>query len=217
MTGSITFSQLINPTPEELEETAQVAIAAFQGDQFTKCCLGGDWDLSPLEQRAIIGAQQVGGENWVARDGDRIVAFAGWYGPGRALLDSPEQAAAGWNAFGEAMPPKLHDWWMEDFLPAYEDTTNQALGKGTKLGIWHLQLLATHPDYQRRGIATKLVKIKERLIAKEGGSLICLESEKAANTDLYKSWNWEVKGQRAYTSPYGDFDMWVLAKVPSAD
>lgn len=54
---------------------------------FIKCCVGGDLTLVPALQRALIGAQQVGGENWVACDGDKIVAFAGWFGPGQALLN----------------------------------------------------------------------------------------------------------------------------------
>ena len=85
------------------------------------------------------------------------------------------------------------------FLPAYEDTTNEALGKGVKKSIWHLQLLGTLPEYQKRGIGQALVREKEKRvselpclmqpcteyhfwqIAAEGGTLMCLESEKAAN------------------------------------
>ncbi|THH30254.1 hypothetical protein EUX98_g3923 [Antrodiella citrinella] len=65
MSGTITYGQLINPTPEELEETSQVDAAAFLGDTLTGSCLGGDWDLNILEQRAIIGAQQTGADGAV--------------------------------------------------------------------------------------------------------------------------------------------------------
>ncbi|TCD66339.1 hypothetical protein EIP91_001443 [Steccherinum ochraceum] len=217
MLGPITFRQLIDPTPEELEATAQVAVAAFHGDEFTKCCLGGNWDLSPAEQRALINAQQIGGENWVACDGDKIVAFAGWYGPGRTLFDSPEQEAAGWNEFVEQMPARLHAWWMDEFLPQYDATVDEALGQGIKQSIWHLQLLATHPDYQRRGIGEALVKHKERLIAQAGDcSLMCLESEDFKNCELYKKWGWDVKGNRHFETLWGEFDLRAQAKIPAA-
>lgn len=97
--------------------------------------------------------------------------------------ESPDQAEAGWNDFAAQMPPKLHDWWMNEVssetvyhtsyfdraffqcLPQYDTTVDDALGKGVKKSIWHLQLLATHPDYQKCGIGEALVKHKERLVS----------------------------------------------------
>ncbi|TCD66338.1 hypothetical protein EIP91_001442 [Steccherinum ochraceum] len=217
MPDSLTIRQLVNPTPEELEATAQVAVAAFYGDECTRISLGGDWNLNPAEQRAIINAQQIGGENWVACDGDKIIALAGWYGPGRAFLDSPDQVEAGWNDFAAQMPSRLHDWWMNECLPQYDATVDVALGKGVKKNIWHLQLLATHPDYQKCGIGEALVKHKERLIALAGDcSLMCLESEKLETTKLYQKWGWEVRGEHHFDTLWGEFGLWVQTKVPVA-
>lgn len=82
------------------------------------------------------------------------------------------------------MPPELNDWWMTDvsdilrcvprthnvllqFLPAYAQQTDAALGPGAKLNGWHLQLIATLPEYRRRGIATALIKHKEKFVSEK--------------------------------------------------
>lgn len=51
-------------------------------------CIGGNQEFQVPLQRATVAAAALGGELWVADYGDReMVGAAGWYGPGRALLD----------------------------------------------------------------------------------------------------------------------------------
>ncbi|KAH8091357.1 hypothetical protein BXZ70DRAFT_1011170 [Cristinia sonorae] len=193
MTDTIIIRRITNPTDEEVDSMIAVCVAAYHGDQFTECAVGGDWNLHSAMRRTAIGAQQVGGENWVALHGDKIIAVAGWFPPGRALLDrkvsylrvhdaftypslllgcSPEQAAAGWDAFVAKMPPALNQWWTKEFLPEFSQLSTESLGPGVKKDSWHLQTVATHPDYQRRGIATALLRHKEEMVASEGGAVI---------------------------------------------
>ncbi|CAL1697903.1 unnamed protein product [Somion occarium] len=210
-----TLRKLTKATPEELDEAARVAEAAFKGDEFNKACVGGNWDLLFPFWRGTLGASDVAGENWVATVGDKIVGVAGWFPAGRLLLDSPDQAKAGWNKFTELLTPELGKWWMEYFLPKYEEATTKAFGPNTKKDSWHLQTLCILPEFQRRGIGHGLVNVKKNEIIAEGaGQAMCLESEVAKNTELYKSWGFEDKGKFSFESDVTSsrFDMWCLYK-----
>ncbi|KAH8091343.1 acyl-CoA N-acyltransferase [Cristinia sonorae] len=211
--STITFHKIVAPPPEVLSQIIEVQVEALHHDPFRHCLVGGDWSILPALERALVGAVHVAGEIWVAQDGDEIVAFAGWFGPGRELLDgSPEQEAAGWNDFAELMPTELRDFWYNDFTPSFDGFVEETLGAGMKKKSWDLALLATRPDYQRRGIGRRLVEVKEKQLAQDGEILVCLESATEKNTRLYESWGWQVQGHRTFSSPYGWYDTWVMTK-----
>ncbi|KAH8100203.1 hypothetical protein BXZ70DRAFT_175069 [Cristinia sonorae] len=168
---------------EDLDEITQVATAAYGSTSGLMRAATGDnvKDLAVPFHRATIGAMQVAGENWIALDGDKIVALAGWFLPGNILNpDDPVQAAAGFEDFCAKMTPELEKWW-ESFLPQYNEMCRKALGADRVKDMWQLQMLCTHPDYQRRGIASRLVKHKENLVLLpvtlvfQNGSLIYLQ------------------------------------------
>ena len=50
------------------------------------------------------------------------------------------------------------------FFPFYGATTTEAFGEGFKKANWHLQLIATEPRAQRKGLATALIKAVNRLV-----------------------------------------------------
>jgi ribosomal protein S18 acetylase RimI-like enzyme len=79
--------------------------------------------------------------------------------------------------------PELQQWWGTQvgslfpntnksvkmdpfqFLPQYSLFVSERLGEGVKQNNWHLQTLATHPDYQRHGVARALIEaVAEKVI-----------------------------------------------------
>ncbi|TCD67808.1 isoleucine-tRNA ligase [Steccherinum ochraceum] len=198
-TTKLVFKKVEHATDEILNAMAHVAAEAYRHgrdgahDDFTRACVADNWDLGFAFQRGVVGAQQVGGENWIALDNDKIVAVAGWFPPGRELLGDPKQMDAGWGAFAEKWTPEMGDWWMNYFLPRYAQATNDALGNpDRKKQSWHLQMLVVLPDPNS---ADKEIEM-------------CLESEVEANTAMYTKWGWKVQGNKTdFESPHGNFSI----------
>ncbi len=111
---------------------------------------------------------------------DDVVAVAGWNPPGRpevefdatgTEVEHPEWRLARFEALGERMrehtPPELH---------------------------WHLNMIATHPDWQRRGLAATLMAAGFELAARDG--LPCyLETETIENVAYYRHHGFEVRSE----------------------
>jgi predicted N-acetyltransferase YhbS len=56
-------------------------------------------------------------------------------------------------------------------MPKYTAMSTTALGEGTKLAAWHLQLFAVLPELQNKGIGVSLMKALETKV--NNHSLIC--------------------------------------------
>ncbi len=119
---------------------------------------------------------------WLATDTlwctDDTVAIAGWRPPGRPevtvdapQVQHPESRLARFAAIGAALaantPPELH---------------------------WYLNMLATHPDWQRRGLGGALMS-EVFTIADEAGLPCYLETETAANVAYYRHHGFEVRSE----------------------
>ncbi|CAL1696231.1 unnamed protein product [Somion occarium] len=200
-------------TSELLDELGSVATAAFQGDELSKVLIGGDWsNLYPL-LRATIGAERIVGEHWIATIDQKVVGYAGWFPPGRLLMDSPDQAEAGFNEFVKSMPAELARWWKEYFLPKGDEVPTIAYGKDKKKSIWNLQTLCVLPELQGRGIGHSLLEVKEKdILANSTVSEMSVESATLKTTELYKYWGFEEKGKFHFESDVGEFDQWCLYK-----
>ncbi|KAI0318450.1 acyl-CoA N-acyltransferase [Amylostereum chailletii] len=211
--SQITVRQIVNPTKEELDKVARTLAAAFDTDQFTLSCVGGDKSqIFAFERATAAAAAAIAGKIWVASYGDTDYAsVALWFVPGRDLLDTPDQGEAGFNDLFESFSPELAKWWMEYFLPKYNVDTTKALGEGVKVAAWNLQLIGTVPKYQCKGLASALVKaVSSR--AKAEGEMVTVETEEQWNVPIYESWEFAQKlGPEPYDSLTGGFDMWVLA------
>ncbi|GJJ06894.1 hypothetical protein Clacol_001090 [Clathrus columnatus] len=211
----IEVRQLVNPTPGELDAASETLGKAFHNDTFEKSCIGGNYDHMHAFQRAIIAAAVVGGgQFWVAKYGDHDFAGAAvWFGPQTALMHTPEQGEAGFNALLGSFPEGLLNWWVQYFLPKYETFTTGALGEGTKLGAWHLQQIGVLPEYHGKGIAKALIKAVENK-PEAAGSLFVLEAEFAENLPIYEKLGYAIKAKDDFNGsvPDSDFPMWVLAK-----
>ncbi|TFK51146.1 acyl-CoA N-acyltransferase [Heliocybe sulcata] len=210
--ATISIRQLVKPTSEELDAAGAVVASAMEDDAFTAGCVGGDKKFVFPFHRATCAAAAIGGQLWVASCGETDIAgVAAWFGPGQALLYSPEQGEAGYNDLFQAFSPGLTKWWMEYFLPKYEEQTTKALGERVKLGAWHLQLFAVLPELQGKGLGSALVRpVLEKAAAER--KPICLETEAAKNLPIYEHWGLVVKSEERYESSTGGFPMWVMYK-----
>nr|GAT45335.1 predicted protein [Mycena chlorophos] len=64
--------------------------------------------------------------------------------------------------------------------------TEAALGNGAKHNAWHLQTLAVDPEYQHRGIGTRLVNVKVDEVKREGSQIV-VETPTESNPQLAPS------------------------------
>jgi ribosomal protein S18 acetylase RimI-like enzyme len=122
---------------------------------------------------------------WCTDDG---AAMAGWVPPGRPgvelgpddgiiAYDHPEWRAARFEALGAAMtantPPEPH---------------------------WYLNMLATHPDWQRRGLGSALMAAVFEIADLEGVPCY-LETETEQNVAYYRHHGFEVRSEWDVATP----------------
>lgn len=50
------------------------------------------------------------------------------------------------------------------FIPKHKRLSDAGLGPGTKLANWNLQIIATHPNYVRKGVCRTMIEIVERKV-----------------------------------------------------
>lgn len=141
--------------------------------------------------------------HWLATDSlwctDDVVALAGWAPPGRPEVDP------------EGLVPIEHPPWRLARLRAFRD----AQGANTpEEPHWYLNMLATHPDWQRQGLGAALMAIVfERA---DGHALPCyLETETAENVAYYRRHGFEVRTE--WDLGVGDEPgphMWGMLRLP---
>jgi GNAT superfamily N-acetyltransferase len=110
---------------------------------------------------------------------DDAAAVAVWIAPGRPDIDFPDDPAA-------APPPDL----LERFA-----ALGEAMAAHTPAEPhWYLQLLATHPDWQRQGLGARLMDVVFQRAAREG--LPCyLETETVENVAYYRRHGFRVDAE----------------------
>ncbi|KAL1670455.1 hypothetical protein GGF50DRAFT_109430 [Schizophyllum commune] len=195
--------QLKNATDEEIERIVAVNVAAFADDEFNRILVGGDISILPLLMRAQIKA----GLLW--RRGTQRTIFEDFFtiltlhprstSPASATKtfppQRPEQGEAGFNDFMGAIGEDTRNWWAAKFLPFYGATTTEAFGEGFKKANWHLQLLATEPRSQRKGLASALVKRMDEQARAEGKALT-VETETEGALAFYKANGFKLKAEK---------------------
>ncbi|KAJ7486851.1 hypothetical protein FB451DRAFT_1168234 [Mycena latifolia] len=157
--------------------------------------LDGDASLVPEAIGAYLKGGLVGGLVYFAEnESAEIVGVAIWFPPGTTALGTPEQRAAGWDQLTAKLSEKCRSWWPDFLGYLYDDFVENTLGPGVMLGAYHLQVLGIHPDYQRQGIARKMLEIVEEQ-ARANNAICVLETvlEQWAKV-VYKALGYEIKG-----------------------
>jgi len=211
---SIVVRRLVTPTEDEIQQAAAVLHAAFLqlNDGFGHSLTGGNPELDLKLHLACLRAGAVGGEIWVAGFGPtEIRAVAVWFGPGTDYQATEEQRAAGWNALQTKFPPELRKWWSDYFIPRCRVWRESCLGEGTKLRSWHLQMLATKPEDQRKGLSIALIQAVE-LKAQADGAMMCVDTTNDSNVAFYRARGFTVRGTVELVGSGGKTIMTCLSK-----
>lgn len=129
---------------------------------------------------------------WCTDDG---VSMAGWVPPGRPDVSDIER------------PSVDHPQWRIDRFAAI----GAALGENTpEEPHWYLNMLATHPDWQRQGLGTALMGTVFEIAADMG--LPCyLETETLENVAYYRHHGFEVRTE--WDLPLDGPHMWGMLRA----
>lgn len=178
----------------DLPQLGVTSTRAFVGDPVMRWFFPDDDEyeaINPQLAAHIARRWQAHGTLWCTDDG---VAMAGWVPPGRPEVDvgpGPEIQHPGWRlarfaAIGEAlkanMPTERH---------------------------WYLNMLATHPDWQRRGLGSALLEVVFAR-ARRDGVPCYLETETEANVAYYHHHGFEIRSE--WDLPDGGPHMWGMLR-----
>jgi ribosomal protein S18 acetylase RimI-like enzyme len=184
-------------TDRDVRRIARTASRAFVDDPVMRWLLPDDEEYERHHQ-VIFGNLA---RRWLATDSlwctDDVVAMAGWIPPGRpevepdglVRIDFPDWQLARFAAIGEAMvantPPEPH---------------------------WYLNMLGTHPDWQRQGLGSALMAAVFETADTDG--LPCyLETETEANVAYYRRHGFEVRTEWDLRTDDGDGPhMWGMLR-----
>ena len=167
-------------TPTDAAAASRTFARAFADDPVIRWLVPDDDEYDSIHDRffGFLVRRWTAGETlWCTDD---VVAVAGWNPPGRpdvefdpadTMIDHPawrlERLAVIRERMVEHTPPELH---------------------------WHLNMIGSHPDWQRRGLAAALMAAGFELADAEG--LPCyLETETLENVAYYGHHGFEVRSE----------------------
>lgn len=164
--------------PDDVPRLARTVARAFADDPVMRWFFPDDGDYEALQPTTVAFMAR----RWLATDTlwctDDGVAMAGWIPPGRPevaieppAIDHPDwrlaRFAAIRSAFDGNTPPEPH---------------------------WYLNLLGTHPDWQRQGLGGALMRMVFAQ-ADEAGLPCYLETETTANVAYYRHHGFEIRSE----------------------
>jgi ribosomal protein S18 acetylase RimI-like enzyme len=180
-------------TPDDVPQLAGTATRAFADDPVMRWFFPDDGDYERL-QPEVVGYMA---RRWLATSTcwctDDGVALAGWVPPGRPSVEV-------------ARPVVEHpEWRLERF-----GAIRAALDDNTPTEPhWYLNMLATHPDWQRRGLGSALMGVVFEAADRDG--LPCyLETETPANVAYYRHHGFEVRSE--WDLALGGPHMWGMLR-----
>jgi ribosomal protein S18 acetylase RimI-like enzyme len=165
-------------TSEDVARLANTATRAFADDPLLRWFFPTDdeyFELVPYMTAYMCRRWQATDSQWCTDDG---VALAGWAPPGRPEVDVER-------------PPITHS---ERRLAKFEALNVTRAQHTPGESHWYLNMLATHPDWQRQGIGAALMETVFA-IADEQGLPCFLETETAANVAYYRHHGYEVRSE----------------------
>lgn len=182
-------------TSGDLSAACRTYARAFADDPVIRWLIPDDDEYDEMHQRffGLLARRFLAGDTlWCTDD---VVAVAGWNPPGRPEF---EVDATGTEA-------DFPDWRRER-LAALRDRLQQHTP--TELH-WHLNMIGTHPDWQRRGLAGELMSTTFVIADAEG--LPCwLETETHENVGYYRHHGFEVRSE--WDLPFDGPHMWGMLR-----
>jgi len=166
-------------TPDDISRVARTGSLAFADDPVLRWFFPDDDDYRAAGP-ALIGLMA---RRWMTVDSlwctDDCVAIAGWQPPGR-----PEMEV-------ENAPQIEHpEWRLERFAAIGEAFAEYTPSEPH----WYLNMLATHPDWQRQGLGAALMRVVFELADQQG--LACyLETETTENVAYYRHHGFDVRSE----------------------
>lgn len=163
----------------DLRRVARTASLAFFDDPVMRWLIPDDDDYETNHQ-VLFGNIARG---WLATDTlwctDDVAAMAGWVPPGRPEVEVEDRI------------PHEHPEWRLARFAALRDV----LGANTPdEPHWYLNLLATHPDWQRQGLGAALMAVVFEVADADG--LPCyLETETEVNVAYYRRHGFDVRSE----------------------
>ena len=178
----------------DLPQLAITSTRAFADDPLMRWFFPDDVDYEAINPQLVdhmCKRWHAQGSLWCSGDG---AAMAGWVPPGR-----PEVDVGPWPEFGHP------EWRLARFAAIGEalhaNTPNER--------HWYLNMLATHPDWQRRGLGSALLEVVfDR--ARQDGLPCYLETETEANVAYYHHHGFEVRSE--WDLPDGGPHMWGMLR-----
>ncbi|KAF5334558.1 hypothetical protein D9758_015771 [Tetrapyrgos nigripes] len=191
----VSVRKLTNPTNSEIEAAVTVMNEAFDGQRSIELFTGGDKSLVTPYWRANILAALHSGEVWVASDGTEAIMSIGiWFGPGKELYETKEI-----ESFLELVSHETREWWItkvghKAYRPLCLKFFGDCLGVKTRIDNWFANVIATHPRYQGRGLATAHIEGIHQKVMREG-SYLALGTSGESQERFYRSVGFWERGR----------------------
>jgi ribosomal protein S18 acetylase RimI-like enzyme len=165
-------------TSDDIGRLTTTAVRAFADDPLLRWFFPDDGeyhDLAPPSIAYLCRRWQATESQWCTDDG---VALAGWAPPGRPEVDVER-------------PALTHTERRLARFVALDAARNEHTPAEPH---WYLNMLATHPDWQRQGLGAALMGEVFR-IADDQGLPCYLETETSANVAYYRHHGFEVRSE----------------------
>jgi ribosomal protein S18 acetylase RimI-like enzyme len=167
-------------TPVDAERAARTYARAFVDDPVVRWLIPDDEEYETQHQRffgGLVRRWTAGGTLWCTDD---VVAVAGWNPPGRPDVEV--------DMTGLEMEHPT--WRLERFAALRE----QLQANTPPEQHWHLNMIGTHPDWQRQGLAGELMAVLFD-VADAAGLPCYLETETPENVAYYRHHGFEVRSE----------------------
>ncbi|TFY65707.1 hypothetical protein EVG20_g5382 [Dentipellis fragilis] len=187
-----------NLTPAQIDECVSVCIRAYGDDIAVNALVGGDASLRDPFFRSMVNACNADGLVYLALGKlERIAGVGLWVAPGQDLFGTPEKRqACGFDGFWKRLSLEAQKWWTEDYMGGMTKFITEKLvstGKRKNESFW-CSVIATDPDFQRKGIATAHCQaLYERAIAENTQIALCATNEQ--NIKTYVGMGLTVRGR----------------------
>ncbi|KJA18981.1 hypothetical protein HYPSUDRAFT_44661 [Hypholoma sublateritium FD-334 SS-4] len=205
--SEITVRRIVEISKDETDQLITILSRAYANHQASRIMLGGRMDLLHLNHQLLIGAGLLGGEIYVVENNKKqILSVALWTAPGKAL---EMERVEGFSDFIKEIDDETKAWYVDPFKIYINEYVPKVLGK-TTLDSWWLSSIATDPDHQGNGYASKLILSKINEISAPNLVGLCATSEDTVN--FYNSVGFTSKGYQELPSKFGKLSVWCFSR-----